>query len=141
MQNIDQIASADRLIIEGSSGNTSGALAKIDFGYRSSPVIPSEAIDLSKPLEGFGQVNFQAGSMAPGVIVPKGDYDFEIELAASVSDDFSIQVITSEKNHLVGKVLTAAEKTYIDNNKFFNSASLYGSDYLNETGATAFLDK
>jgi len=141
VQNIDQIASADRLLIEGSSGNTSGALAKIDFGYRSSPVIPSEAIDLSKPLGDFGQVDFEAGSMAPGIIVPQGDYDFEIELAASVSDDFSIQVITSEKNHLVGKVLTAAEKTFIDNNKFFNSASLYGSDYLNKTGNSAFLDK
>ena len=141
VQNIDQIASADRLLIEGSSGNTSGALAKIDFGYRSSPVIPSESIDLSKPLGDFGQVIFEAGSMTPGVIVPQGDYDFEIELAASVSDNFSIQVITSEKNHLVGKVLTAAEKTLIDNSKFFTSASLYGSDYLNKTGNSAFLDK
>jgi len=141
VQNIDQIASADRLIIEASSGNVSGALAKIDFGYRSSPVIPSDANDLSKPLGGFGQVNFEAGAMAPGIVIPQGDYDFEIELDASVSDDFAIQVITSEKNHLVGKVLTAAEQTYVDNNKFFNSASLYGSDYLNETGANAFLDK
>lgn len=141
VQNIDQIASANRLLIEGSPGNTSGALAKIDFGYRSSPVVPPGGIDLSKPLGGFGQVNFEAGAMAPGIIVPQGDYDFEIELAASLSDDFSIQVITSEKNHLVGKELTAEEKTFFDNNNFFNSASLYGSDYLNKTGTSAFLNK
>lgn len=66
VQNIDQVASANRLLIEGQSGNSSGALAKIDFGYRSSPVISSEAVDLSKPITNFGKVKFEAGELAPG---------------------------------------------------------------------------
>ena len=141
VQNIDQIASANRLLIEGKSDNSSGALAKIDFGYRSSPVISSVAVDLSKSIENFGKVRFEAGALAPGLVIPQGSYEFELELDASVSDDFSIQVISSEKNHLLGKVLTANEQTSIGNDKFFNNASIYKSTYLNGVGANAFLDK
>ena len=141
VQNIDQIASADRLLIEGKSDNSSGALAKIDFGYRSSPVISSAAVDLSKPIENFGKVRFEAGALAPGLVIPQGSYEFELEFDASVSDDFSIQVISSEKNHLLGKVLTANEQTSVGNDKFFNNASIYKSTYLNGVGTNAFLDK
>ena len=141
VQNIDQVASANRLLIEGQSGNSSGALAKIDFGYRSSPVISSEAVDLSKPITNFGKVKFEAGELAPGVIIPQGNYEFELELDASVSDNFSIQVITSEKNHLIGKALTTNEQTSVGNDKFFNKSSRYTSSYLNAVGANAFIDK
>ena len=141
VQNIDQVASANRLLIEGQSGNSSGALAKIDFGYRSSPVISSEAVDLSKPITNFGKVKLEAGELAPGVIIPQGNYKFELELDASVSDNFSIQVITSEKNHLIGKALTTNEQTSVGNDKFFNKSSRYTSSYLNAVGANAFIDK
>ena len=141
VQNIDQIAAADRLLIEGESDNPSGALAKIDFGYLSSPVISSATVDLSKPIDNFGKVKFEAGELAPGLVIPQGSYEFELELDASVSDDFSIQVITSEKNHLIGKVLTANEQTSVGNDKFFTKSSRYASTYLNATGANAFIDK
>ena len=129
------------MLIEGESDNSSGALAKIDFGYRSSPVISSAAVDISKPIENFGKVRFEAGALAPGLVIPQGSYEFELEFDASVSDDFSIQVISSEKNHLLGKVLTANEQTSVGNDRFFNNASIYKSTYLNGVGANAFLDK
>lgn len=75
------------------------------------------------------------------MIIPQGNYEFELELDASVSDNFSIQVITSEKNHLIGKALTTNEQTSVGNDKFFNNSSRYTSSYLNAVGANAFIDK
>ena len=129
------------MLIEGKSDNSSGALAKIDFGYRSSPVISSAAVDLSKPIENFGKVRFEAGALAPGLVIPQGSYEFELELDASVSDDFSIQVISSEKNHLLGKVLTANEQTSVGNDKFFNKQASTKAPTSTELVQMRFLTK
>lgn len=140
IQSIDQIATSNRLIIDVASENTSSATAEIDFGYKVSPPTPSGAVNIAQALTNYGNVLFEAGGVTPSVVVPSGDYNFEMDFDSSTSAEFSIQVLTSDKNHLVGQTLTNSEILALTNEQYFNTSSRYQNAYLNQTGANAFLD-
>lgn len=140
IQSIDQIATSNRLIIESATTNTSTATAGIDFGYKVSPPTPTGAVNMAQGIPNYGNVVFEASGVTPSVVIPSGNYNFEMEFDATTSSDFSVQVLTSDKNHIVGKALTNTEILALNNEQFFNKSSRYHNGYLNKAGTNAFLD-
>lgn len=136
----DQIANAGRLMVHQSINNARLLDVEIDYGYSEPIPLTRETIDAGLQPNFLKKLTVDANSKEPSLRIPEGSQGFSITIHPPLNENQSLQLFTSQRNHLVGTELDEEESVRLASATTLDSNATYISDYVNKTGNAAYKD-
>ena len=139
LKSTQSIATADRLQIEGVIANEKKVDPSIAYSQRSTALSQFAQFDASQSLDKAQTRNFQTNQAEPALFIPRSVEGFSISIQPPVADNYALQLLTSEYNHIVGtntlpgSISGGAKQSIVSGTSLVNT-------YLNKQGATGYKD-
>ena len=139
LKSTQSIATADRLQIEGAIANAQKIDPSIAYSQRSAALSQFAQFDASQSLSKAQTRNFQTNQAEPALFIPRNVEGFSISIQPPVADNYALQLVTSEYNHIVGtntlpgSISGGAKQSIVSGTSLVNT-------YLNKQGATGYKD-
>ena len=139
--NTAQIATADRLQIEGAIANSKEAEPSLDYDKRALALNGHAAFDTGTIL-GVRQTKiFSTNTVEPALFIPRDVGGFTVSIQPAFTDDQQIQLFTSEHNHVVGSdTLLAGFKAGVATANSIEAGTAFINDYVNKQGVAGYKD-
>jgi flagellar hook-associated protein FlgK len=139
--NTAQIATADRLQIEGAIANSKEADPSLEYDKRALALNGHAAFDTGTILGVKQTKTFNTNTVEPALFIPRDVAGFTVSIQPLFTDDHQIQLFTSEHNHLVGAdVLGAVFKAGVATASSIEAGAAFINDYVNEQGVSGYKD-
>jgi len=139
--NTAQIATADRLQIEGAIANSKEADPSLEYDKRALALNGHAAFDTGTILGVKQTKTFNTNTVEPALFIPRDVAGFSVSIQPLFTDDHQIQLFTSEHNHLVGAdVLGAVFKAGVATASSIEAGAAFINDYVNEQGVSGYKD-
>jgi flagellar hook-associated protein FlgK len=139
LKSTKEIATADRLQIEGAMANAEKVDPSISYSQRADALSQFAQFDTSAVLDKAQTKTFQTNQAEPALFIPRNVEGFSITIQPPVDKDYALQLVTSEYNHIVGSDTLPASITGGAKQSIVAGTSLVNT-YLNEQGATGYKD-
>ena len=139
--NTAQIATADRLQIEGAIANSKETEPSLEYDKRALALNGFAAFDTG-PVLGVRQTKtFSTNTVEPALFIPRDVGGFTVSIQPAFTDDHQIQLFTSEHNHLIGSdTLVAGFKAGVATASSIEAGTTFINDYVNRQGAAGYKD-
>jgi flagellar hook-associated protein FlgK len=139
--NTAQIATADRLQIEGAIANSKETEPSLEYGKRALALNGNAAFDTGTILGVRQTRTFSTNTVEPALFIPRDVGGFTVSIQPTFTDDHQIQLFTSEHNHLVGSnTLAAGFKAGVATANSIETGTAFINDYVNKQGVTGYKD-
>jgi flagellar hook-associated protein FlgK len=139
--NTAQIATADRLQIEGAIANSKEANPSLEYDKRALALNGHAALDTGTILGIRQTKTFNTNTVEPALFIPRDVAGFTVSIQPLFTDDHQIQLFTSEHNHLVGSdTLAAGFKAGVATASSIEVGSAFINTYVNEQGVSGYKD-
>lgn len=141
LEKTDQIATADRLQVEGSITNSKEVDPSILYSQRIKPLKEFVQFDTSSKLAVAQTITTKTNTVEPSLFIPRDATSFKITIQPPIAEDYQLQLFTSEYNHLLGSnVLDPGFVTGLNAAKSIEAGTSYVSNYLNKQGVDGYKD-
>ena len=139
--NTAQIATADRLQIEGAIANSKEAEPSLDYDKRALALNGHAAFDTGTILGVRQTKTFSTNTVEPALFIPRDVGGFTVSIQPAFTDDQQIQLFTSEHNHVVGSdTLLAGFKAGVATANSIEAGTAFINDYVNKQGVAGYKD-
>ncbi|HAG72815.1 MAG TPA: hypothetical protein DCL66_11495, partial [Gammaproteobacteria bacterium] len=139
--NTAQIATADRLQIEGAIANTKETEPSLEYDKRALALNGHAAFDTGTILGVRQTKTFNTNTAEPALFIPRDVAGFTVSIQPLFTDDHQIQLFTSEHNHLVGSdTLAAGFKAGVAGANSIEAGTTFINNYVNEQGVSGYKD-
>ena len=108
VENTGQIATADRLQIEGAIANSRETEPSLQYDMRAKPLKENAQFDTGTILGVAQTKSFKSNTVEPALFIPRDVAGFTVSIQPSIVNDHQLQMFTSEYNHIVGSNTLAA---------------------------------
>ena len=139
LKSTKEIATADRLQIEGAMANAEKVDPSISYSQRADALSQFAQFDTSAVLDTAQTKTFQTNQAEPALFIPRNVEGFSITIQPPVDKDYALQLVTSEYNHIVGSDTLPASITGGAKQSIVAGTSLVNT-YLNAQGAAGYKD-
>jgi flagellar hook-associated protein FlgK len=139
LKSTKEIATADRLQIEGAMANAEKVDPSIAYSQRADALSQFAQFDASAVLDKAQTKTFQTNQAEPALFIPRNVEGFSITIQPPVDKDYALQLVTSEYNHIVGSDTLPASITGGAKQSIVAGTSLVNT-YLNAQGAAGYKD-
>ena len=139
--NTAQVATADRLQIEGAIANSKETEPSLEYDKRALALNAHAALDTGTILGVRQSKTFATNTIEPALFIPRDSAGFSVSIQPIITDDHQLQLFTSEHNHLVGSdTLAAPFKAGVATARSIEVGTAFVNDYVNKQGATGYKD-
>jgi|TARA_B110000208_G_scaffold146276_2_gene176501 flagellar hook-associated protein FlgK len=139
--NTAQIATADRLQIEGAIANSKEANPSLEYDKRALALNGHAALDTGTILGIRQTKTFNTNTVEPALFIPRDVAGFTVSIQPLFTDDHQFQLFTSEHNHLVGSdTLAAGFKAGVATASSIEAGAAFINTYVNEQGVSGYKD-
>ena len=139
LKSTKEIATADRLQIEGAMANAEKVDPSISYSQRADALSQFAQFDASAVLDKAQTKTFQTNQAEPALFIPRNVEGFSVTIQPPVDKDYALQLVTSEYNHIVGSDTLPASITGGAKQSIVAGTSLVNT-YLNAQGAAGYKD-
>ena len=139
--NTAQIATADRLQIEGAIANSKETEPSLEYDKRALALNAHAQLDTGTILGVRQDKTFKTNSVEPALFIPRDVAGFTVSIEPKFTDDQQLQMFTSEYNHVVGSnTLAAGFAATLATAKSIETGTAFVNDYVNKQGAIGYKD-
>ena len=139
--NTAQIATADRLQIEGAIANSKETEPSLEYDKRALALNGNASLDTGTILGVRQTKTFSTNTLEPALFIPRDVSGFTASIQPLFTDDHQIQLFTSEHNHVVGSnTLAAGFKAGVATANSIETGTAFVNDYVNKQGVTGYKD-
>ena len=139
--NTVQIATADRLQIEGAIANSKETEPSLEYDKRALALNGHAELDTGTVLGVRQTKTFNTNTVEPALFIPRDVAGFTVSIQPAFTDDHQLQLFTSEHNHLIGSnTLVAGFKAGVATANSIESGTTFINDYVNKEGVTGYKD-
>ena len=139
--NTAQIATADRLQIEGAIANSKETEPSLEYDKRALALNGYAELDTGTILAVRQTKTFNTNTVEPALFIPRDVAGFTVSIQPLITDNHQLQLFTSEHNHVVGSdTLVPAFKAGIATAKSIETGTAFVNDYVNEQGVSGYKD-
>ncbi|MEZ7830189.1 MAG: hypothetical protein QMC06_01445 [Gammaproteobacteria bacterium] len=139
--NTAQIATADRLQIEGAIANSKETEPSLEYDKRALALNGHAAFDTGTILGVRQTKTFSTNTVEPALFIPRDVSGFTVSIQPAITDDHQIQLFTSEHNHLLGSAtLVAGFKAGVATANSIEAGAAFINDYVNRQGVAGYKD-
>ena len=139
--NTAQIATSDRLQIEGAIANSKETEPSLEYDKRALALNGHAAFDTGTILGVRQTKTFSTNTVEPALFIPRDVGGFTVSIQPAFTDDHQMQLFTSEHNHLVGAdTLVAGFKAGVASANSIEAGTAFINDYVNRQGAAGYKD-
>ncbi|MDG2141440.1 MAG: flagellar hook-associated protein FlgK [Gammaproteobacteria bacterium] len=139
--NTGQIATADRLQIEGAIANSRETEPSLQYDKRALPLKANVQFDTATILGVAQTKTFNTNTVEPALFIPRDVSGFTVSIQPPVANDHQMQMFTSEYNHIVGSAALAAPfAAGLAASTSIEAGTAFVNDYVNKQGATGYKD-
>ncbi len=139
LKSTKEIATADRLQIEGAMANAEKVDPSISYSQRADALSQFAQFDASAVLDKAQTKTFQTNQAEPALFIPRNVEGFSVTIQPPVDKDYALQLVTSEYNHIVGSDTLPASITGGAKQSIVAGTSLVNT-YLNAQGGAGYKD-
>ena len=141
VENTGQIATADRLQIEGAIANSRETEPSLQYDMRAKPLKENAQFDTGTILGVAQTKSFKSNTVEPALFIPRDVAGFTVSIQPSIVNDHQLQMFTSEYNHIVGSnTLAAPFAAGLATSTSIEPGTTFINDYVNKQGATGYKD-
>lgn len=141
LQSTSGIATADRLQVEGAIANAKKVDPSIAYGQRAVALGRHAQFDTTTSLDVRQTKTLQSNSVEPALFIPRSVEGFSVSIQPPVDKDYTLQLFTSERNHVVGSsALPGVFAGGLAGANSFETGTTLVNTYVNKQGATGYKD-
>ena len=139
--NTAQIATADRLQIEGAIANSKETEPSMEYDQRALALNGHAQFDTGTVLGVAQTKTLQTNTVEPALFIPRDVASFTVSIQPLITDDHQLQMFTSERNHIVGaNTLAAPFAAGLLTANSMEPGTTFLNDYVNKQGAIGYKD-
>ena len=139
--NTAQIATADRLQIEGAIANSKETEPSLEYDKRALALNAHAEFDTGTVLGVRQTKTFSTNTVEPALFIPRDVAGFTVSIQPVFTDNHQLQLFTSEHNHVIGSnTLVAGFKAGVATANSIESGTTFINDYVNKEGVTGYKD-
>ena len=141
LNNTAEIATADRLQIEGAIANSKETEPTLEYGKRALALNSHAQFDTGTILGVAQTKTFTPNTVEPALFIPRDVAGFTVSIQPPITNDHQLQLFTSERNHVVGSnTLAAPFATGLLSANSMEPGTTFVNDYVNKQGAAGYKD-